>query len=113
MKTFFATVRASVGSTTRSISTEVRATSSADAKWLLQAVYGFHSVLSGPTESMKGNELDETITPKSPDQQRVANLQATRDRASDALKAERTRQKRARALRALTPLPTSSVPPTT
>lgn len=109
MKTYTAIVRATVGPSTRSISTEVRASSSTDAKWLLQAIYGFHSVLSTPSEvQAEMAVLDEIIAPKTPDQQRVANLKAVSDRARDALKAERDRQKRAHALKALSTLPTSS-----
>lgn len=105
MKTFTAIVRATVGPSSRSISTEIRASSSVDAKWLLQAIYGFHSVLSAPTEVLREEDvLDEIITPKTPDQQRVANLKAVSDRARDALNAERTRQKRAKALKTLSPM---------
>jgi hypothetical protein len=42
MKTYTALVSAKVGNTTRMVKTEVKATSSAEAKWLLQAIYGFH-----------------------------------------------------------------------
>jgi len=109
MKTFTAIVRATVGPNTRNISTEIRASSSTDAKWLLQAIYGFHSVLSAPSEvQAEMAVLDEIIAPKTPDQQRVANLKAASDRARDALNAERTRQKRAKALKALSPMPSTS-----
>ena len=45
--------------------------------------------------------ITELIQPKTPDQQRVSMLQATKDRASTALKNERDRQKRAKAVKAL------------
>jgi hypothetical protein len=48
--------------------------------------------------------ITELIQPKTPDQQRVSMLQATKDRASTALKNERDRQKRAKAVKALSNL---------
>ncbi len=43
----------------------------------------------------------EVIRPQSPEQQRIAALKANRDRASQALKAERDRQRLSRAQQAL------------
>jgi hypothetical protein len=42
------------------------------------------------------------IKPKTPEQQRILSLQATKDRAADALAAERQRQKISKAQHALT-----------
>ena len=46
--------------------------------------------------------ISELTTPKTPEQQRIASLQATKDRASDALANERQRQKIAKAQKAMT-----------
>jgi hypothetical protein len=101
MKTFTALIKARVNSSVKAIPVEIRAQNSSDARWLLQAIYGFHSLASSPTELHEGEKLDELIQAKTPEQQRIANLQITKDRASDALKAERDRQKRAKAFKAL------------
>ncbi|NCV70066.1 MAG: hypothetical protein EBW55_05020 [Betaproteobacteria bacterium] len=45
--------------------------------------------------------IQEVIRPQSPEQQRIAALKANRDRASQALKAERDRQRLSRAQQAL------------
>jgi len=45
--------------------------------------------------------IREVIRPQSPEQQRIAALTATRDRASQALKSERDRQRIRRAQQAL------------
>ena len=45
--------------------------------------------------------ISELTTPQTPEQQRVASLQAAKDRASDALANERQRQKIAKAQKAL------------
>ena len=45
--------------------------------------------------------VDEVIKPKTPDEQRIAALKANRDRAAQALKAERDRQRITRAQRQL------------
>ncbi|NCV91204.1 MAG: hypothetical protein EBW71_09555 [Betaproteobacteria bacterium] len=45
--------------------------------------------------------IQEVIQPQSPEQQRIAALTATRDRASQALKSERDRQRIRRAQQAL------------
>ena len=78
--------------------TEVRATSATDAKWLLQAIHGFHSVASSPNEIHNHHALEEVITPQSAEQQRIANLQAAKSRASKALDSERIKQKRNKAM---------------
>jgi len=45
--------------------------------------------------------IDEVIRAKTPDEQRIAALKANRDRAAQALKAERDRQRMTRAQRQL------------
>ena len=52
---------------------------------------------------MRLNEIQpiKPIKPKNPDQQRVANMQASAKRAQDAVKAERARQKVASGQQAL------------
>lgn len=102
MKTYTALVSAKVGATTKLVRTEVSASNSTDAKWLLQAIYGFHAVASMPSEKREIlTSEDAGVTAPSPDQQRIKSLQATKDRAADALKAERDRQKRQSALKTL------------
>ena len=46
--------------------------------------------------------INEIIKPQPPDEQRIAALKANRDRAAQALKAERNRQRITRAQRQLT-----------
>jgi hypothetical protein len=101
MKTFTALIKAQVGNNARTISVEIRAQNSSDARWLLQAIYGFHALISTPTELHEDKNLEELIQPKTPEQKRIANLQATKDRANDALKAEREKQKKAKAFKTL------------
>lgn len=45
--------------------------------------------------------IEVTTKPKTPEQQRVAALKANKDRAADALKAERARQSAAKANKTL------------
>lgn len=104
MKTFTALVSAKVGSSSRLIKTQIRADTASEAKWLLQAIYGFHAVSSLPTE-MHEMALSELEHPKSPEQQRIETLKTAKDRASNALKAERERQRKQRALVTLRSLP--------
>lgn len=108
MKTYTALVKARIGNTVRTVTAEVRAQNSSDARWLLQAIYGFHALSSTPTEVHEAAQLEEIIQAKTPEQQRIANLQQTKDRANNALKAERDRQKREKAFKAL-----SSIRPNT
>jgi len=49
MNTYRATVKVTVNGHSQTVKTEVRAPSTQDARWLLWAMYGFHSILSGPT----------------------------------------------------------------
>jgi hypothetical protein len=48
MKTYRALVRVQTRGRTNYVKTEVRAESSQDARMLLWAQYGFHSIYSGP-----------------------------------------------------------------
>jgi hypothetical protein len=104
MKTFTALIRASIGNSVKAIPVEIRAQNGSDAKWLLQAIYGFHAVVSSPTEIREGTRITELVAPKTSEQIRVDNLKAVKDRAGDALKAERNRQKRSKALKTLSNL---------
>ncbi len=101
MKTYTALVAAKVGSTTKMVKTEVKAASAAEAKWLLQAIYGFHAVSSSPAEVREDLTNENLSQAPTPEQQRITNLKAAKDRASDALKAERDRQKKTQALQTL------------
>lgn len=76
------------------VKTVVHAESHTHARLLLQYQYGWNCIVSSPT-------LAETIAPKTPEQQRIANLQAVKDRAADALTAERQRQQVAKAQKTL------------
>jgi hypothetical protein len=90
MKTFTALIKARVNGTERSIPTQVRAVNANDARWLLQAIYGFHAVLSVPSEVAEELLIDETAS-KTPEQLRLDSLKAAKERAASALKAERER----------------------
>jgi hypothetical protein len=50
MHTYQALVRAQVKGRSQVIKTEIRAMNAHDARWLLWAQYGFHSIQSGPTQ---------------------------------------------------------------
>ena len=50
MYTYQASVRAQVRGRSQVIKTEVRALNAQDARWLLWAQWGFHSIQSGPTQ---------------------------------------------------------------
>ena len=90
MKDYIATVRIKGNI----VKTVVHAESTTHARLLLQYQYGFDSIVSSPV-------LRETIKPKTPEQQRIDTLKATKDRAADALAAERQRQQVAKAQRSL------------
>jgi hypothetical protein len=49
MRTYKASVKVKVNGRTQIVATEIRAPSSQDARWLLWAMYGFHSIHAGPT----------------------------------------------------------------
>jgi len=98
MNTYTALVAAQVGNSRKLVKTEVKAASAAEAKWLLQAIYGFHAVSSMPNEKQEVLTSEDLSQPKTPEQQRITSLKTAKDRANDALKAERDRQKRLKAL---------------
>jgi len=50
MHTYQASVRAQVKGRSQVIRTEVRAMNAQDARWLLWAQWGFHSIQSGPSQ---------------------------------------------------------------
>jgi glycine cleavage system protein P-like pyridoxal-binding family len=100
MKTYTALIKARVNSTARNVPTQVRALNANDARWLLQAIYGFHAVLSAPEEVTEALLIDETTT-RSPEQIRLDNLKAAKDRANTALKAERERIAKQKAINTL------------
>ena len=77
------------------VKTVVHAENSTHARLLLQYQYGWDSIVASPV-------LGETIKPKTPEQQRIDSLKATKDRATDALSAERQRQQVAKAQKSLT-----------
>jgi hypothetical protein len=49
MHTYQASVRAKVNGSSQVIKTEIRALNAQDARWLLWAQYGFHSIQFGPS----------------------------------------------------------------
>lgn len=98
MNTYTALVRIQVGPHYRAVPVEIRAYSAQDAKWILQANYGFTSVISGPAKVKKEQSLPEaqtltTIKPLTPEQARIESLKSEKDRVAKALKSERQRQK--------------------
>lgn len=101
MKTYTALIKATVNGNMRAVPTQIRALNPTDARWLLQAIYGFHSLVSPPTEVAESEAISEIITPKTPEQLRLDNLKAAKDRANDALKSERDRQSKQRAVKTL------------
>lgn len=76
------------------VKTLVHAETPTHARLILQYLYGWDSILVSPV-------LVETIKPKTPDQQRLDSLKANKDRAADALAAERQRQQVAKAQKTL------------
>ena len=96
MKSYTALVKAHVNNSIRAVPVEIRALSAVDAKWLLQAVYGFNAIVGGPSE-VHEQQTEDISKPLTPDQQKIKSLQTTKDNAANALQAERNRQKRARA----------------
>lgn len=91
MKNYIATVRIKGNI----VKTVVHAENSTHARLLLQYQYGWDSIVASPV-------LGETIKPKTPEQQRIDSLKVTKDRATDALSAERQRQQVAKAQKSLT-----------
>jgi len=90
MKNYIATVRIK-GNTVKTV---VHAENTTHARLLLQYQYGWDSIVANPV-------LGEMIKPKTPEQLRLDSLKATKQKASDALTAERQRQQVARAQKSL------------
>jgi len=101
MKTYTALIKATVNGSVRATPTQIRAENSTDARWLLQAIYGFHALVSQPIEVREEHSITEIAAPKTPEQVRLDTLKAAKDRANDALKLERDRQARKRATQTL------------
>jgi hypothetical protein len=76
------------------VKTVVHAESQTHARLLLQYKYGWDCIVASPV-------LAETIKAKTPEQLRIDSLKSSKDRAADALAAERQRQQTARAQKAL------------
>ncbi len=76
------------------VKTMVHAENSTHARLILQYRHGMDCVVSNPV-------LAETTLSKTPEQLRIDNLKANKDRAAAALAAERQRQKVAKAQQAL------------
>ena len=76
------------------VKTVVHAETTTHARLLLQYHYGMDSIVANPV-------LAETLKPKTPEQQRIDSLAANKDRAADALAAERQSQKLSKAQRTL------------
>lgn len=103
MNKYLATVRVK-GQTVR---TMVFADSSLHARLILEYQFGIGNVISNPTQTTKANEdytpLEEVIStlkpikPLSPQQARIDSLKKQKDVATKNLKAERDRQKIAKA----------------
>ena len=104
MKDYIATVRIK-GNIVKTI---VHAESATHARLLLQYNYGWGSIVASPA-------LAETIEPQTPEQLRIDSLKAAKDRAVDALAAERQRQQVAKAQKSLAaarlPKPTKPIVP--
>jgi hypothetical protein len=61
MHTYQASVRAQVRGRSQVIRTEVRALNAQDARWLLWAQWGFHSIQSGPTQVKTQIDCQQTL----------------------------------------------------
>ncbi len=110
MKTYTALIKAVVNGSIRAVPTQIQALNATDARWLLQAIYGFHSIASAPIEVDEDASITEIIQPKSPEQLRMDNLKAAKDRANDALQAERDRQAKQRAFKTLSNINSPKLP---
>ncbi len=110
MKTYTALIKATVNGSMRAVPTQVRAQNPTDARWLFQAIYGFHALFSSPVEVTEDRTISEITAPKTPEQLRLDNLKAAKDRANDALKSERDRQSKQRAMKTLSSLNKSNTP---
>jgi hypothetical protein len=76
------------------VRTVVFAQSITHARLMIEYVFGMNSVAGHPV-------LAEATSPQTPEQQRLATLRATKERAAVALDAERKRQQAARAQKAM------------
>jgi hypothetical protein len=101
MQTYTALIKARVGSQIKAVPTQIRATNASDARWLLQAVYGFHALISAPMLVKQEMAEDFPKPPPSPEQAKIQSLKAAKDRAATALDTERDRQKRSKAVATL------------
>ena len=90
MNKYFCTIRVK-GQTVRTV---VFAQSTTHARLMIEYVFGMTSVVGHPV-------LAEATSPTTPEQQRLATLRATKERAAVALDAERKRQQAARAQKAM------------
>ena len=90
MKNYIATVRIKGNI----VKTVVHAENTTHARLLLQYQYGWDSIVANPV-------LGEMIKPKTPEQLRLDSLKATKQKAADALTAERERQQVVRAQKSL------------
>ena len=90
MKNYIATVRIKGNI----VKTVVHAENTTHARLLLQYQYGWDSIVAHPV-------LGEMIKPKTPEQLRLDSLKATKQKAADALTAERERQQVAQAQKSL------------
>lgn len=103
MNKYLATVRVKG----KTVKTMVFADSSLHARLILEYQFGIGNVVNNPTQSSKANEdyapLDEvigtikSIKPMNPQQAKIDSLKKQKEVASNNLKAERDRQKVAKA----------------
>lgn len=63
MQTYQASVRVKVNGRSQVIKTEVRVVNVQDARWLLWAMYGFHSIQQGPIQIKEASDLKLSSTP--------------------------------------------------
>ena len=101
MNKYFCTIRVK-GNTVRTV---VFAQSTAHARLMLEYLFGMTSVVGRPV-------LAEATSPTTPEQQKLATLRANKERAADALDAERKRQQAARAQKAMAAARQPAKPPT-
>jgi len=93
MNKYFCTIRVKG----QAVRTVVFAQSTTHARLMIEYVFGMNSVVSHPVLA----EATTPTTPATPEQQRLATLRATKERAAVALDAERKRQQAARAQKAM------------
>ena len=76
MNTYTALVSAKVGTATKLVKTEIKAACASDAKWLLQAIYGFHAIASFPQERREVLTSEDLSKPPTSEQQRLNALKS-------------------------------------